>query len=143
MNRSLAALLPLPLLLALSSCGDGGPQAVLQSADGRYRVVHIAEADWTMGFQSRLTRGWIEPFSDVILVDLAKAGTKRLAVFCPAFVADCLETIEEIGEQGAEDFRAAGGGELRLGPSLNAEDAWADALVRIARDGSVLGLSRG
>ena len=68
-----------------------------------------------MGFQSRLTRGWIEPFSDVILVDLAKAGTKRLAVFCPAFVADCLETLEENRHSGQRGLPGRG----RRGPHLD------------------------
>ena len=93
----------------------------------------IPDEAWTMGFQSRLTRGWIEPFSDVILVDLAKAGTKRLAVFCPAFVADCLETLEEIAIRAKEDFLAAGGEDLILIPSLNSTPRWVDAVVDLVR----------
>ncbi|MCA9687945.1 MAG: ferrochelatase, partial [Myxococcales bacterium] len=83
----------------------------------------------TITFQSRLGRTpWIRPYTDVELVRLAKEGTKRLAVLCPAFVADCLETLEEIGIRAVADFRAAGGEELRLVPSLNATPTWVDGL---------------
>lgn len=86
-------------------------------------------------FQSRLGRDpWIRPYTDEHLTELAQQGVKRVAILSPAFVADCLETIEELGIRAVEDFRAAGGEELRLVPSLNAEDHWADAVVQIARD---------
>ena len=65
--------------------------------------------------------------------ELAAAGTRRLAVFCPAFVADCLETLEEIGIRAKEQFLSAGGERLTLVPSLNASPAWADAVVAIVR----------
>ncbi|MCA9710481.1 MAG: ferrochelatase, partial [Myxococcales bacterium] len=81
----------------------------------------LAEGTWSVGFQSRLGRDpWIGPHTDTMIVELAKAGTKRLAVLCPAFVADCLETLEEIGMRAKEDFLAAGGEQLELVPSLNA-----------------------
>ena len=57
---------------------------------------------------------------------------KRLAVICPAFVADCLETLEEIGIRAREQFRAAGGEALMLVPSLNATRAWVEAVAQIA-----------
>lgn len=86
-------------------------------------------------FQSRLGRDpWIKPYTDVRVVELARAGVKRLAVFSPAFVADCLETLEEIGMRAREDFVAAGGEELRLVPSLNATEPWVAGVVRIARE---------
>jgi ferrochelatase len=88
----------------------------------------------TTTFQSRLGRDpWIQPYTDQVLLELARAGTRRLAVFCPAFTADCLETLEEIGLRAAADFRAAGGGELRLVPSLNAHPAWVAALATLVR----------
>lgn len=88
---------------------------------------------YTICFQSRLGRTpWIEPFTDVELDRLAKAGTKRLAVLCPAFVADCLETLEEIGIRAREQWKAAGGEELVLVPSLNATPAWIDAVCALA-----------
>ncbi|MBA3817401.1 MAG: ferrochelatase [Deltaproteobacteria bacterium] len=88
---------------------------------------------YTICFQSRLGRTpWIQPYTDVEIGRLAKAGVKRMAVLCPAFVADCLETVEEIGMRGREQFKAAGGDELVLVPSLNATPAWIDAVAGIA-----------
>jgi ferrochelatase len=90
---------------------------------------------WSVSFQSRLGRTpWIRPYTDVRIVELAKAGVQRVAVFCPAFVADCLETLEEIGMRARSDFQAAGGKELRLVPSLNAHPAWVDAVVGLVHD---------
>ncbi|RMH42941.1 MAG: ferrochelatase [Deltaproteobacteria bacterium] len=90
--------------------------------------------DWTVSFQSRLGRTpWIRPFTDEVVVSLAERGIKRLAVVCPSFVADCLETLEEIGLRAAEAFRAAGGERLTLVPSLNSAPEWADAVCALAR----------
>jgi len=90
----------------------------------------LDESNSTITFQSRLGRTpWIRPYTDEELVRLAQAGTKRLAVFCPAFVADCLETLEEIGIRAEASFREAGGETLRLVPSLNATPAWVDGLA--------------
>ncbi len=84
-------------------------------------------------FQSRLGRDpWIRPYTDLVIADEARRGVKRALILSPAFVADCLETIEELGIRGAEAFRAAGGESLELVPSLNAGGRWADAVVRIA-----------
>ncbi|MCA9649240.1 MAG: ferrochelatase [Myxococcales bacterium] len=92
----------------------------------------LAADGYSVAFQSRLGRDpWIRPYTDERIVELAKAGVERLAVFCPAFVADCLETLEEIGMRAKEDFRAAGGKELVLVPSLNAHPAWVDAVVEM------------
>lgn len=85
-------------------------------------------------FQSRLGRTpWIRPFTDELLVELPKKGIKKLVVFCPAFVADCLETLEEIGIRAAESWRAAGGESLTLVPSLNASPAWVDGMEKLVR----------
>jgi ferrochelatase len=95
----------------------------------------LAEGGWSVSFQSRLGRArWIHPYTDAVIARLAAQGKKRLVVFCPAFVADCLETLEEIGIRGKEQFLAAGGERLTLVPSLNASPAWADAVVGIVRD---------
>lgn len=94
----------------------------------------LAEADYTVCFQSRLGRTpWIKPWTDVLLGELGAAGKKRLVVFSPAFVADCLETLEEIGIRGKKQFLAAGGEELILIPSLNSSATWTDAVADIAR----------
>jgi ferrochelatase len=86
----------------------------------------------TTAFQSRLGRTpWIRPFTDEVLLALAQKGVRRLAVFEPSFVADCLETLEEMGIRGAEAFRAAGGERLELVPAPNSSDAWVRALSEI------------
>ena len=88
----------------------------------------------SVSFQSRLGRTpWIHPYTDQVLPELAKAGKKRLAVMCPAFVADCLETVEEIGIRARDQWRSLGGEELVLVPSLNAEPAWIDAVAKLVR----------
>jgi protoporphyrin/coproporphyrin ferrochelatase len=90
-------------------------------------------ANTTIAFQSRLGRTpWIQPYTDIVLDELAAKGVKRLAVMCPAFVADCLETLEEIGIRAKEQF-ARHGGELLLVPSLNSSTVWAGAVLSIAR----------
>jgi ferrochelatase len=90
---------------------------------------------YTVCFQSRLGRTpWIEPFTDVVLDELAAKGVKRLAVMCPAFVADCLETVEEIGMRAKAQFTAHGGEELVLVPSLNSSPKWIEAVAGLARD---------
>lgn len=90
---------------------------------------------WEIGFQSRLGRTpWIRPYTDLRLRALAERGARRVAVMCPSFTADCLETLEEIGIRGREDFLAHGGAQLRLVPSLNSTDAWVDAVIRITED---------
>lgn len=97
------------------------------------KQLELSDDDYSVSFQSRLGRTpWIKPYTDEVLVELAKKGVERLAVYCPAFVADCLETLEEIGMRADEDFRAAGGKRLVLVPSLNAHPAWADAVVQLS-----------
>lgn len=80
---------------------------------------------YSVSFQSRLAgEPWCEPFTDRELVRLAAAGKKRLLIMCPAFVADCLETLEEIAVAGRDTFLAAGGESFELIPCLNAEPAY-------------------
>jgi ferrochelatase len=94
----------------------------------------LAAGTYSTAFQSRLGRTpWIKPYTDQVLVDLARAGVKKLAVFSPSFVADCLETLEEMTIRGAETFREAGGEELRLIPALNATPAWVAAAASLIR----------
>jgi ferrochelatase len=94
----------------------------------------LARDKGTMSFQSRLGRTpWIKPYTDLVLPELAAKGVKRLAVMCPAFVADCLETLEEVGMRGREQWLSLGGEDLTLVPSLNDHPRWAaaiDAMVR-------------
>jgi len=93
----------------------------------------IDPSRYTVSFQSRLGKGWIEPFSDHVIEELAKKGAKKLLVFSPAFVADCLETTIEIGEEYQELFEKHGGEKVQLVPSLNDGDDWIDALEDIVR----------
>jgi ferrochelatase len=103
-------------------------------ATARALATRLGLASTTVCFQSRLGRPpWIQPHTDVEIDRLARAGVKRVAVLCPAFVADCLETVEEIAIRGRNQFLAAGGDELVLVPSLNATPAWIDAVCAIAR----------
>lgn len=89
---------------------------------------------WSVSFQSRLGRAeWLAPATETVLRDLPKRGVKTLAVLTPSFVADCLETVEEIGMRGAEVFHEAGGAEFRRAPCVNADPDWAQALVGMVR----------
>lgn len=90
----------------------------------------LPQGGYTVCFQSRLgSTPWIKPYTDLVLPELAARGLKRLAVFCPAFVADCLETLEEIGLRAREQWLGLGGESLALVPSLNASPAWVTALT--------------
>lgn len=90
----------------------------------------IPDGKWSVSFQSRLGRDkWIEPYTETRLDELAKAGVKKLLVMCPAFVADCIETLEEIGMRGSEQFVEAGGQELVLVPCLNDHPEWVRVLA--------------
>ena len=97
----------------------------------------VPEEQRIVSFQSRLGRTpWIQPFTDVEIRETARRGVKRAVVVVPSFVADCLETLEEIAIRADADWRAHGGETLRLVPSLNDRDSWADAVVAIAREAS-------
>jgi len=86
----------------------------------------------SMSYQSLFGKAeWLKPYTAVKLVELAKAGVKRIDVVCPAFAADCIETLEEIAMENAEIFIEAGGEELRLIPCLNDSALHIDALEQI------------
>ncbi len=96
--------------------------------------LNLEAKNFSVSFQSRLGRTpWIKPHTDVILPQLAASGIKRLAVFCPSFVADCLETLEEIAIRGAEQFQSSGGEALILVPSLNSSDRWVETVCTLAQ----------
>lgn len=106
-----------------------------RTAEMLVKRLGISQDDYTVCFQSRLGRTpWIRPYTDVILEELPKKGIRNVVVFCPAFVADCLETLEEISMRGQESFREAGGESLTLVPSLNSHPAWISGAVQIVRD---------
>lgn len=89
---------------------------------------------WTISFQSRLGRTpWIKPYTDEVLPELFERGIRRLAVACPSFVADCLETIEEIGIRAREQWLELGGEDLVLVPCVNDHPLWVEALATWVR----------
>lgn len=92
------------------------------------KKLNIPEGTYTTTFQSRLDDKWLKPYSDKVIADLAKKGAKRLLVFSPAFVADCLETIHEIGTEYDEIFKEHGGDKVEFVKSLNSNDTWINAL---------------
>ena len=84
-------------------------------------------------FQSRFGKAkWLEPYTEPTLEKLASDGVKRVDVMCPGFVADCLETLEEIAQEASEAYLAAGGERFDYVPCLNAEPVWNDALAALA-----------
>lgn len=96
--------------------------------------LNIPKENYTISFQSRLGRTpWLQPFSDHVITDLAKQGKKKLLVFSPAFVADCLETIHEIAVEYDELFREHGGEKVQLVPALNSNDKWVEGLQKMVQ----------
>ncbi len=82
--------------------------------------LQLQQRDWSISFQSRLGRQpWLQPYSDLVIPQLARTGQRKLDVICPGFSADCLETLEEVAIRYADDFTAAGGEALRYIPALN------------------------
>jgi len=96
--------------------------------------LELSERQWLIAFQSRFGRAeWIEPYTASILADCGRQGIRRVDVICPGFVADCLETLEEIGIEGRKIFLGAGGREFHLLSCLNERDDWIRALADIAQ----------
>ncbi|MDP3859295.1 MAG: ferrochelatase [Stagnimonas sp.] len=93
----------------------------------------LTQDQWSLSFQSRFGREeWLKPYTDTQLAELARAGVQQLDVIAPGFAADCLETLEEIGDEYRELF-AGLGGTLRYVPALNAEAAHLDALASLLK----------
>ena len=97
--------------------------------------INMPREQWSWAFQSRLGLDeWLQPFADDEIERLAKSGVKHLAMCCPAFVSDCLETLEEIGEEGQEIFLEHGGESFALIPCLNDDDRWIETLDGLIKD---------
>ena len=93
----------------------------------------VPAGKWSVSFQSRLGKDpWLKPYTDYELPRLATEGKKKMLVICPAFVSDCLETIEEIGMRGCEQFMAGNGKEFTRIPCLNEQPGWIEALEKMA-----------
>lgn len=96
------------------------------------QALGLARDRWSISYQSRLGRlPWLAPYTDATLRELPGRGVKKLAVVCPAFVADNLETLEEIDISGRHTFMEAGGESLTLVPCLNADPAWIATLATL------------
>jgi len=114
--------------------GDPYPQQCEAGARAVAQALGLADADWTMSYQSRFGREkWLEPATADTLDALADRGVKRVDVVAPGFAVDCLETLEEVSIMLAEDFAKRGGGSLHYIPCLNASPAHARALAAIVR----------
>jgi len=93
----------------------------------------LSENEYMVTFQSRFGKAeWLQPYTAPTLVELAKAGTRRVDVMCPGFISDCLETLEEIAMEGRQDFLANGGKDFHYIPCLNDAPDWIHALAGIA-----------
>ena len=91
----------------------------------------IPKEKWEFSFQSRLGKDpWLQPYTAIRLGQLPKEGVRKILVVCPAFVSDCLETLEEIAEEGKEIFLHAGGESFEIIPCLNVHPLWVEALAK-------------
>ena len=96
------------------------------------KELELSGGEWRVTFQSRFGYAkWLEPYTEQTLAELARAGTTKVDVVCPGFVADCLETLEEIGIRARHVFEAAGGRELGLIECLNELPEWIEALAAV------------
>lgn len=92
-------------------------------------LLGLPQERYGQSFQSRLGRQpWLRPYTAEVLQQLPSRGIRRLLVACPAFVSDCLETLEEIALQGKEAFMEAGGTSFEMIPCLNTHPGWISAL---------------
>jgi len=113
--------------------GDPYPEQCAATARGLAARLELAPDAWTLTWQSRFGRErWLEPATDTYVVERARR-TSTLAVIVPGFTADCLETLEEIGDRLREDFLGAGGREFVLVPALNDADTFVQALADLVR----------
>jgi protoporphyrin/coproporphyrin ferrochelatase len=95
---------------------------------------NVPKGKYSVSFQSRLGKDpWLKPYTDFELLEFPKRGVKKLLVMCPAFVSDCLETIEEISMRGKETFLSAGGQEFKQVPCLNEHPLWISTLEKMAQ----------
>lgn len=113
--------------------GDPYPEHCLQTARLLVKRLGLTPDQYVVTFQSRFGRAeWLQPYTDATLEQLARQGVKRVDVVCPGFVADCLETLEEIAIEGRQNFLTAGGKEFHAIGCLNESNTWMHALAEIA-----------
>jgi ferrochelatase len=123
------------LALNGTECIDGNPgskncyrRQVITTTKRLMQLLNVPSDKYSISFQSRLGKGWLEPFTDKRLEQMPAEGIKKLLILCPAFVSDCLETLEEIEERGKEIFLKAGGESFKMIPCLNDHPSWVAAL---------------
>lgn len=105
------------------------------TAYGLAQRLGLGEEQWQQAYQSRFGPAeWLTPATDTTLAEWGEEGLGSVAVACPGFPADCLETLEEIALGGREGFEAAGGGHFRYIPALNDRPAWLDGMARLAEE---------
>jgi ferrochelatase len=118
--------IPYPLTCYRAQCYDTSARLA--------NVLNLSTKRYTTSFQSRLGRTpWIKPYTDLVLPQLAQQGIKRLVITCPSFVADCLETLEEIGVRARLQWQQLGGESLTLIPCVNDSDGWVNAIIKLCR----------
>lgn len=123
------------LALPGTECVPGAPghtncyrRQVIATTKLVMKQLEVPLEKYSLSFQSRLGKGWLEPFTDKRLEEMPKEGIKKLLILCPAFVSDCLETLEEIEERGKEIFINAGGESFKMIPCLNVHPLWVSTL---------------
>jgi ferrochelatase len=115
--------------------GDPYPEHVRRTTEELVKRLGLPAGKWTQTYQSRFGRDeWLRPYTDDVLAALAKRGVRRVAVALPGFTADCLETLDEIGNESREAFERAGGEHLRAIPCLNDHPKWIAAMAQIVRE---------
>ena len=117
--------------------GDPYRRQCERTADLLAEALQLAPDQWRIGFQSRFGKEpWLEPYTEELLADFGREGLETLVVTCPGFTADCLETLDELGHEGQQQFSATGGGKLYLAPCVNHHPHWLDAMATIVRQES-------
>jgi ferrochelatase len=107
----------------------------MKTAKDLASILDLPRDRWSVSFQSRLGPSkWIGPATDKMLHELPKLGKKHVQVACPSFVADCLETLEEISIEGKKEFLSAGGESYNQIPCMNADDAWVKSFRNLIRE---------
>lgn len=107
----------------------------IATAEKLAKEVGLTKDRWTVGFQSRLGRAeWLKPSTDQVIEDLARKGVKKVAIACPSFVADCIETLEEIGMGGQELFLREGGREFSMIPCVNDDPLWVEGFSELIKN---------
>jgi len=118
-----------------AKAGDPYATHVKRTTAELVRRLGWTRGQWTQSFQSLFGReAWLKPYTDDVLQKLARQGMKKVFIALPGFTVDCLETLDEIGNESREVFKHAGGESLHACPCLNDHPAWIDAMETIVRD---------